>query len=63
MFQGSATSENRNRIPTAAQVAQLDAVVLTHAHLDHTGRLPLLAKLELPGLFDVLEDRPAPVAA
>jgi predicted metal-dependent RNase len=45
MFQGSATSENRNRIPTAARVAQLDAVVLTHAHLDHTGRLPLLAKL------------------
>jgi metallo-beta-lactamase family protein len=45
MFQGSATSENRNRIPTAAQVARIDAVVLTHAHLDHTGRLPLLAKL------------------
>ena len=45
MFQGSARSENRNHIPTAAQVARLDAVVLTHAHLDHTGRLPLLAKL------------------
>jgi metallo-beta-lactamase family protein len=45
MFQGSAAIENRNRIPTAAQVAQLDAVVLTHAHLDHTGRLPLLTRL------------------
>ena len=45
MFQGSAKSENRNHIPTTAQVARLDAVVLTHAHLDHTGRLPLLAKL------------------
>jgi metallo-beta-lactamase family protein len=45
MFQGSAASENRNRMPTAADVARLDAVVLTHAHLDHTGRLPLLAKL------------------
>lgn len=45
MFQGPATIENRNRIPTAAQAARLDAVVLTHAHLDHTGRLPLLTKL------------------
>jgi metallo-beta-lactamase family protein len=26
MFQGSAASGNRNRIPTAAQVSQLDAV-------------------------------------
>ncbi len=44
LFQGAALAEDRNRIPRALQVRQLDAVLLTHAHLDHTGRLPLLAR-------------------
>jgi metallo-beta-lactamase family protein len=43
MFQGGRKSEARNRPPTTARQA-LDAVLLTHAHLDHTGRLPLLAR-------------------
>jgi metallo-beta-lactamase family protein len=45
LFQGAQRLENHNRIPTSRAVRQLDAVVLTHAHLDHTGRLPLLTRL------------------
>jgi metallo-beta-lactamase family protein len=44
MFQGVSMAEDRNRIPPGLDPAQLDAVLLTHAHLDHTGRLPLLAR-------------------
>ncbi len=43
LFQGGKRSEALNRPPTSPK-QRLDAVLLTHAHLDHTGRLPLLAK-------------------
>jgi Cft2 family RNA processing exonuclease len=44
MFQGSPNESVRNRIPFGFDPAGLDAVVLTHAHLDHCGLLPLLVK-------------------
>ena len=44
LFQGVAKSEQRNRVPRDLNPRKLDAVLLTHAHLDHTGRLPLLTK-------------------
>jgi metallo-beta-lactamase family protein len=44
MFQGSPEEVSRNRIPFEFDPGQLDAVVLTHAHLDHCGRLPALVK-------------------
>ena len=44
MFQGSPNESVRNRIPFAFEPAELDSVVLTHAHLDHCGLLPLLVK-------------------
>lgn len=44
LIQGSWRDEARNREPFAFDAGQLDAVVLTHAHLDHSGRLPLLVK-------------------
>src|SRR3954451_24795409 len=48
-FQGSRKIENYKRIPKKGGLNKLDAVVLTHAHLDHTGRLPLLTRAEYNG--------------
>ena len=42
MFQGSPNESIRNRVPFGFDPATFDAVLLTHAHLDHCGRLPLL---------------------
>src|SRR4249919_237093 len=42
MIQGSAEEERLNAAPFPFDPATLDAVVVSHAHIDHTGRLPLL---------------------
>jgi metallo-beta-lactamase family protein len=42
-FQGTPDSVERNRSLGPVDPTTLDAVLLTHAHTDHTGRLPLLA--------------------
>lgn len=42
MFQGSSADEARNHDPFPFNPADLDFVVLTHAHVDHSGRLPKL---------------------
>jgi metallo-beta-lactamase family protein len=44
LIQGSLQHERHNHEPFPFDPAGIDAVVLTHAHLDHSGRLPLLAK-------------------
>src|SRR6516225_7864027 len=49
LFQGARKAENYNRIPKKGAFERLNAVVLTHAHLDHTGRLPLLTRAGYTG--------------
>ena len=44
LFQGFKPLRLRNWAPLAVDAHRIDAVVLTHAHLDHTGYLPLLVK-------------------
>lgn len=42
MFQGSPHETIRNRVPLAYDPGEIDALVLTHAHLDHCGLIPLV---------------------
>lgn len=44
LFQGYKQLRLRNWDPLPIQPSELDAVVLTHAHLDHSGYLPLLVR-------------------
>ena len=44
MFQGPGSTDSKNQEIKPVDPRRLDAIVLTHAHLDHTGRLPLLAR-------------------
>jgi metallo-beta-lactamase family protein len=44
MFQGSPEEIARNRIPFAFAADEIDALLLTHAHLDHCGRIPALVR-------------------
>jgi metallo-beta-lactamase family protein len=44
LLQGGRKEEALNREPFPFDPLRLDAVVLSHAHIDHSGRLPLLVK-------------------
>ncbi len=44
LIQGGRREEARNRDRFPFDPADIDAVILSHAHLDHSGRLPLLVK-------------------
>jgi metallo-beta-lactamase family protein len=49
MFQGSPHEVDRNRMAFAYDPASVDALLLTHAHLDHCGRIPALVKAGFKG--------------
>lgn len=49
LFQGQKALRQRNWAPLGVRPAELDAVVLTHAHIDHSGYLPVLAKQGFTG--------------
>lgn len=44
LFQGYKVLRARNRAPFSVAPGSIDAVVLTHAHLDHSGYLPALVR-------------------
>ena len=49
LIQGQRSDEDRNRQPFAFDPKTIDAVVLSHAHIDHSGRLPMLVKAGFKG--------------
>ena len=44
LVQGSPDEDDRNREPFPFNVDDVDAVVISHSHIDHSGRVPLLVK-------------------
>ncbi len=49
MIQGGRKNEARNADPFPFDARKIDAVVLSHAHIDHSGRLPLLVQRGFKG--------------
>lgn len=51
MWQGSEFNAHKNFDPLPYDPKEISAVLVTHAHLDHVGRLPLLTKGGYAGFF------------
>jgi len=49
LIQGGRMDEDRNRNPFPFDPKTIDAVILSHAHIDHSGRLPMLVKAGFDG--------------
>jgi Cft2 family RNA processing exonuclease len=49
LFQGLKQLRLRNWEPLSIDPKKIDAVILTHAHIDHSGYLPLLSKKGFAG--------------
>ena len=49
LFQGTKNLRLRNWNPLPVPIDTLDGIILTHAHLDHSGYLPVLARMGYRG--------------
>ncbi|MDH4107227.1 MAG: MBL fold metallo-hydrolase [Gammaproteobacteria bacterium] len=44
LLQGGGNNEDRNKEDFPVALGEIDALVLSHSHIDHSGRIPLLVK-------------------
>ena len=51
MVQGEKVAEDQNREPFGYDVSSIDVLMITHAHLDHVGRIPKLVKEGFKGVI------------
>lgn len=49
LYQGDHETSNKNFLPLPFEPREVEAVVVTHAHLDHSGKLPYLVKKGFKG--------------
>jgi len=49
LFQGSSSAHDKNLQPFPFDPSSIDAVIMTHAHIDHIGRFPRLVKQGFSG--------------
>lgn len=49
LIQGGANDEKRNHEPFPFDPKSIDALILSHSHIDHSGRIPLLIKSGFSG--------------
>jgi metallo-beta-lactamase family protein len=58
MVQGEKFAMEENAQPFAYDISSIDALIITHAHLDHVGRIPKLVKDGYQGpIYSTLETR------
>lgn len=55
LFQGGREADRKNREALDFDLSEIDFVLLTHAHLDHTGLVPRLVSLGFKGKFFTTE--------
>ena len=51
LFQGTKSLHEQNWLPLNIPVSEIDTIILTHAHLDHCGYIPMLVKKGFKGLI------------
>ena len=51
LYQGTDEVVKRNKTPLPFKIEEIDALIITHAHLDHSGFIPRLVKLGFRGVI------------